>query len=267
MRRFIAPFAAALIILGLPDEVPAGQVDYAATRTGQYGTLNLQTGVFTSISAPGNGFEDLTRLPGGPLYAVDSSSHLLLMNAATGSSNVIGTTGGPIFAAKLRADGTMFGLSSTSLYTIDTATASDTLIGSLGISSTYYDLSFDNSGHLFLESSNGSTASLYSVNQTNGQATLIGSTGFNVGVLNFENGMLYGLTLNTSTQQLVSINTATGAGTLIADVSGVPGGGLIYGFTTSAAAVPEPSSWVILSLGLATLGGAHGIRRRCSAQY
>jgi len=89
--------------------------------------------------------------------------------------------------------------------------------------------------------------------------------GYDVGVLDFENGTLYGLTVNTSTQQLVSINTATGVGTLIADVSGVPGGGLIYGFTTTDTAVPEPSSLVVLGLGCVTLGVARIVRRIASA--
>ena len=256
----------ALIGLLLPTaQVSAGIIDFAATRSGQFGTLNLQTAVFTQSGNPGTGFEDLGRIAGGPLYAADSNANLLTLNTSNGSTTSSVSVAIGVAAISVRSDGVLFGTNSTSLYTINPTTGAATLIGSLGISgATYFDLRFDTSGHLYFTSDSGSTATLYSINTTSGAATLIGSIGAAVGVLDYENGTLYGVTLGPATQQLYTINPTTGAGTLAGTVTGAPGP--IYGLATmDAAAVPEPSAAILGSFTCLVGLGYGWLRRRQAA--
>ena len=248
MSGFFRPFAIVSLVISLSQVASTDLSAYGVTSSGAFGTLDIQTGVFSVIGTPGNHFEDITTLAGQPLLATDNATHLLSINPSNGSVTQIATMGSGVGGVKFRSDGTLFGYSASQIFTVNASTGSLTLVGSIGFTSVGLDLSFDQSGRLFLESSNGTTSSLYSINQSTGLATLIGATGFNVSTLNYENGTLYGIAAG-SPEQIVAIDTNTGIGTIVANISGVPSG-VINGLAPLVS-VPEPSS--IMLCGIAGL--------------
>jgi hypothetical protein len=222
-----------LLALGLtlPGIVRADIIDYAVTMGNQLGTIDLQTGAFTQIGTvngiAGSVTEDLARLPRGLLYGSNANSELFLIDPVALTTSLVGTCGNTIFGLAFRQDGTLFGCSDNTLYQINPNTGAATLVGAMGVNSTYYDIKFDSGGHLYLVEN----STLYLVNTSTGQALQIGQSGaigFNVWALDFGNGTLFGF---TSGGQIVSINTTTGVGTFVANetqsspiVTAAPGG-------------------------------------------
>jgi hypothetical protein len=243
-KRFLGCVATVAFLLGGAGNTRADVIDLVSTSLSQFGTLDLNTGAFSSL---GNDvfFQDLARLPFGTLYGIDNGQTLRIVNPANGSSSIVGVSGNGIEGLAIRSDGTLFGLSHQNLYTIDKNTGAATLIGFMGAFSGDFDAKFDNSGKLLLET-NGA---LYNVDTSSGNATLVGPTpGFTVLSMDFENGTMYGFTIG---DQIIAINTSTGAGTLLTNTSPATE---VFG-AVSSGVVPEPSSWIMLCMGLAGLGG------------
>jgi len=185
----------------------------------QLGTIDLQTGAFTPIGTvngiAGSDTEDLARLPGGLLYGSNTNSELFLIDPVALTTSLVGACGNNIFGLAFRQDGTLFGCSGNTLYQINPNTGAATLVGAMGVDSSYYDIKFDSSGHLYLVEN----STLYLVDTSTGQALQIGQSGgigFFVWALDFDNGTLFGF---TSGGQIVSINTTTGVGTFVANES------------------------------------------------
>jgi len=199
----------------------ADVIDYAVTAANQLGTVDLQSGAFTQIGTvngiAGGDTGDLTRLPGGLIYGLDSSANLVLINPVALTTSQVGYTGYPIYGLTFIPNGTLYGLASgsSSLFSINPKTGAATPVGTLtgagfGSATSYYDIRSDNAGHIYLL--NGSDT-LYTVNLTNLQVSLVGTIGFTVYNLDFEDGTLYGF---TDGKQIISINTTTGVGTVVA---------------------------------------------------
>jgi hypothetical protein len=257
-------------------QAQADFIDYAWSGfnlpTGQFGTLNLQTGVFTQTGTLPGGIigGDMARLPGGPLYAMTfSTSDLILINPLTTQITTVGHSGNGILGIAFRQDSTLFGFTYQDMYRIDPTTGAATLIGHMGnfvSTNSSFDVRFDANGNLFLVEQNGApTSSLYSVNVSTGLATLVGPTGFPVNALDFENGTLYGFTENG---KIISINTLTGAGTFLVNESGMTAA-FINAVATAdpgpVSTVPEPSSLILLGVGAVCVLG-YGRRQRKQAE-
>jgi hypothetical protein len=258
MRRLFS----VLIIVGLPlivaRETLAG-LDYVYLSSHQFGTMDLQTGSFSVLGTTSITYEDLTRLPGGTLYATDDSSRLLIIDQNTGAiSSVVGTMGNGIEGAKFSGSGILFGYNRNDLYIIDPTTAQSTLVGSFGITAgADYNATF-NGNTMYLQETNGpgGTSTLYTVNTSTGVATTVGNIGYGVLATDFENGTLYGF---TTSGQIISINTGTGAGTFVANQSS---GDVFSAATAGAGAVPEPASLTMMNGGLAMVALVALARRR-----
>jgi hypothetical protein len=247
------------LFLGCTASVRAGLIDYVVSASGQFGTINLQTGAFTSIGTTNFSPDGFTGLPGGILYGNDYGSNLLAVNPATGQGTLVGNMGHGILAVYLRSDGTMFGAAfDGSWYTINRSTGAATLVGATGLGLNYWGGAFDSSGDMFLANGNGANSSnLYSVNASTGHATLIGSIGYAVAQLDFEQGTLFGFTADGTS--IISVNTTTGAGTFVAAQD--PALNTVFGAaTTDSLATPEPASFISLAIG-AVVGLAWRKRR------
>jgi hypothetical protein len=161
----------------------------------------------------------------------------LFSNGVTTTSTVAGlgvaAVGNPYFVD-----------TASSLYRVDPATGTLTLIGPTGIASIV--ATSMSAGVLYaMDAAN----SVYSINPTSGAASLIGSSGLGALDPNFSNGLAAsGSTLyyilemggaSPMASSLFRIDTATGAATFVGltGASGIQGagfaGGQLYGFSTS----------------------------------
>lgn len=100
-------------------------------------TINTTTGATTELGNAGASYNsgDLAFV-GGQLYASSYdfiNGSLYRVNLATGAGEAVGLTGtGELGGLATAADGTLYGVSGTSVYTIDTTTGAGTLLGSFG---------------------------------------------------------------------------------------------------------------------------------------
>jgi hypothetical protein len=211
---------------------------------GNFGTLDLPTGVVTQIGAgtvPGNTGLDLT--PSLQVYEYNTSNELMQITPSTGAATVVGTgslpdpantttgglTGGSYFgidmvtgnlwSISLAPPVTTTSLGATSTALVPAGCAFDTsLAGSATV--LYYTIGSTGGG-----SCTAFTDTLYQINPTNGattpgvQVTIYGSNGSGVNEFvgsTFVGGVLYGF---TSGGQEYTINPATGVATFVTNTT------------------------------------------------
>ena len=151
--------------------------------------------------------------------------------------------------------GQLFGVRDGSLYTYDSGTFAETLVGSLGLAgdaASTGSLAYDaGSGTLYMVARDDN---LYEVNQGTGAASLVGGTGadlFNSG-LEFLGADLFGAIFDDvgATLSLGGIDTSGGAFTSLTsiDVSGLLGTGPLP--PVSLLVVPAPGTLALAGLGV-----------------
>ena len=231
------------------------------------------------------------------LWVSTGGAQLATVDVATGATSLIGNTTIALTDIAFSPTGDLYGISFSSLYTVNSSTGATTLGGGLGaVSGTANALVFGSDGTLYMA---GST--LYTVNTLTGAASAIGSIGFQSGGdLAFIGGDLF---MASSGNQLVEVDVTTGAGTSVGNLGvasmfglatpdnvnlyGVAGQSVYLVNTTTGAAtflstfaptlsggafglaflteadggtVPEPGTLALVAVAL--LGAAAGRRRR-----
>lgn len=132
---------------------------------------------------------------GPTLWIGDWQGNLGKVDATTGVASVIGNMGNTMTDIAFDPSGNLYGITTSSLYKINTSDASTTLIGSLGAWSSYKNfnsLVFSSSGTLYSVANNY----LFTINTTTGQASYAGSSSYPYGMnsagdLAFAGGKLY----------------------------------------------------------------------------
>jgi hypothetical protein len=259
-RKFLCSallFSAGAILFPI-QEAKADVVVYAGAYFEQYGTLDLNTGVFTQLGSPGDqtGFGEL----GGKLYTGDVEGDTSSVNPANGSDTFIGT-GGTTYDT--------FGSTGTGLYAVSHPTGANpfltysvnpttgvaTLLGSTG-----QDINPNGgtaglsagSNTLYWTWTSGPHSILYSLNTTTGFANAIGDTDAIIGALVYVNGTLYGEDVTDGAIDI--LNTSDGLATPTGvTVSGLTRTDILYGMAPLIASTPEPSSLVLLVLMIAAM--------------
>lgn len=278
--RFTTVFL--IVLIGSAGRIEAAPILFGLTHfSNQLITINPTTGAGTLVGvvSPTDNLRSLglASLDGALYTYAILQERLLQLNPADGSTLAsinlglgVAAEGGLAFAPDGtgilggRADGQAVG--TQSLWSFNLAPPSNTLITSALPPTDGLD--FGPTGTLFtltVPVEGASQYQLHTVNPATGVTTLVGGTGvfdtgFAVGGLSFSSdGTLYGV----MNDNLYGLNTATGAATLIG-----PTGFLnIAGLTEfeAAAPIPEPSTLVLLGLGLAKL--ARSNRRRVASAF
>ena len=162
-------------------------------------------------------FASTTVLAEPILWVSDSRGQLAKIDVITGASTLVGNTGILMFDIAFSASGQLFGIDGTSLYSINSSTASATRIGSTGNTSNINSLVFGSDGSLY-----GASNGLYKINTSSGAGSQISgnfSGGTNSsGDLAFVAGQLYLSTLGASFDRLAKLNTSTGVNTDVGSI-------------------------------------------------
>lgn len=225
---------------------------YESVTNGDFGVIDLTTGVFTLRGNAGVGqLAGLGEGLDGTVYAVATHGHQLYsINPATGAATTVG--------AAVAVDYLGFGSTSTGLYgygfdrilySIAASTGAATALGATNVPIDGY-FGFSTGSDTLYEVHNGD---LYSLDVSSGAASLIGhsSTGL-FGAAVTVNGILYAGSENPLA--VYTLDGGTGAGTRGADVGGT--GQIFYGLAPVSGAVPEAAIWGLMLVGFAAVGAA-----------
>lgn len=169
------------------------------------------------------------------LWVGDGAGNLGTVDVNTGNVNVIGNMGRAMTDIAFDSTGNLYGITFSSLYSINTTTGASTSIGSHNLGTgNKNSLVFDAAGNLFAANS-----SLYTLNTATGASTLIGSGGSSYqssGDLAFVGGELFLSSSHGPGDTLVKLNTSTGIGTDVGSIGfsnvfglATPDNGNLYG--------------------------------------
>jgi len=232
-----------LLVIGIflltASSVAKAATAYMATGGGAFGTIDLNTGVFTQLG--------LTNLPVAGLAVVGTTlftnaqgtgnnrGQLYSVNPATGALMSIGSPAGIDFTAFGSYDGTLYALDHSSananLYSINASTGAATLIGPTNTGqglAGYWSLSTNSTALYFSLNSN-----LYTLNMSTGHATVVGGLGggvqgIQVGAMAEIGGVLYGGQDNSAVLKIVTLNKSNGVATVLSNVTNSPGSNASY---------------------------------------
>jgi len=241
-RIIFSSIALGIFLLGASSVAKAATA-YMATGGGAFGTIDLNSGVFTQLG--------LTNLPVAGLAVVGTTLYtnaqgtgnnrgqLYSLNPATGALMSIGSPAGIDFTAFGSYDGTLYALDHSSananLYSINASTGAATLIGPTNTGqglAGYWSLSTNSTALYFSLNSN-----LYTLNTSTGHATVVGGLGggvqgIQVGAMAEIGGVLYGGQDNPAPPlRIVTLNKSNGVATVLSNVTNSPGSNAsaIYG--------------------------------------
>jgi hypothetical protein len=227
---------------------------YMGIVTGEFGVIDLSTGVFSAL---GNSDQTLAGMAvaDGELFASayhTSSGALFSVNVANGALTTLGDSGIDIDDFGSTTHGLFAVGVNGDLYSLNPSNGAATLIGPTGIGFGSWRGLSTNSSTLYF----GDGTNLYTLNTSTGAATLVGDMGGGVelGALLTEGGVLYGGAEEPSLQVL-TLNPVTGLATSGPPLTG-SGSGTIYALAPYPipTAIPEPCTWVMVLAGFGVLG-------------
>jgi hypothetical protein len=226
--------ATVVFALLAPSVLKADDQAYFVSTGGQFGTIDLDTGVAKTLGTSalfqlaglgqvGGALYTAQYGAGGTLYTVNPSSGAL---NAVGNSSIIffalGSTTTGLYAAGWPAGTNTQANPTLYFYSIDPRTATATRVGQFGLSPGFYAWCFSTGSPTlyFADFEN-----LYSIDTNSGGATLIGGTsGTIIGGLAYENSKLYAA--QNSPNVVYTLDPTSGAATAVANFTGTTIAGL-----------------------------------------
>jgi len=192
-----------------------------------FGTVNLLDGSFTQLGSEGGTlFNDIATALNGTLYGIVNSSSLVTLNPANGAtlSSVSFSVGG-IESLAFAPDGTLYGATQSSLYTINTANGQAALVGNFNnslLGNSGQNIRFAADGNLYDTDGgiNANNTDLFQISTVNGAASTVGV------INNFP-----GLCLENSGQVMYGVGIQIGAASTLVqnlveiDLGSIPPGG------------------------------------------
>jgi hypothetical protein len=232
---------------------------YGTNSLGQFFSIDDTTGATTLISNLGITPLGVASFTNGTMYVRDFGN-LYTVDKTTGVKTLVGVSGSGItgLAADL-ANTTLYSVNQNTgaFFTVNPLTGAATFVGNTGVATLPLDLTTNPfTGQLLLTNLIGD---IYSINPTTGSGTLITPTvtsnigGGGLTALSFNAaGDLFGVT--SASEQLVRINLALGTSIAVSGALGFTDvRGLDFDRTVTNAAVPEPTSLLLLGTGCAAL--------------
>ena len=145
--------------------------------SGELVTIDTETGVLTTIgTGVPNALSFAIDQSSGIAYVMDVYNTLHTVNLTTGvATSIGGTYEGVIIGLASDNNGSLYAVSSTTLYSVNITDGSKTEIGQFGltIGSAAIGIDFDNNGILYIPANVDSNDGLYSINTSTGEATFI----------------------------------------------------------------------------------------------
>jgi hypothetical protein len=231
------------------NAVHAAPILWVDDSIGNLGTVDVATGNVNVIGSMGVVMTDIAFDPSGNLFGI-SFTTLYSIDPTSAAVTPIGNTGQSINSLVFDSAGILYA-ANNALFTIDTLSGIASLVGNGGDAYTSSgDLAFIG-GELYLSSSPGDQ--LLQIDKTTGVGTLIGNIGFSnvFGLATNNNVDLFGVTGT----QVISVDTTTGTGSVLLDYSGQ---GLFSANGSSfveEAVVPVPPALWLFGSGLLGLVG------------
>jgi PEP-CTERM motif len=278
-KRALIRISTFLVVLSLwsviaPTSAKAGPIVYVTGLGNEFGTLDLATGAFNPIAtlklSGGDFIFGMGFGSDGKLYGLDAqpNASLYQINPLNGDLVNLGQTGMNVAGATSDASGEFYAISQDSNAVYSTLTPPSTtssMVGPIGFSSDGLMAVSADGSQLFTTVTDGTSGNsdLFSLNPTTGAASVLGDTGFFVDAGLFVGGTLYGF--DTTSNAIVTLDTTTGVGTQVATYF-LPNGDPILSAAVAPAVVPEPSSVILMGLGLAGAVGYFRHRRRARDQ-
>jgi PEP-CTERM motif len=255
--RFRAVLCSAVLFILSAVGLKADNIAYAGSSSGEFGFMDLNTGVFTPLGNSGQTLAGLA-VATGSIFATSyhtADGTLFQVNPLNGSLSSIGTATGIDYDDFGSTTSGLYAVSygaTQDLYSINPSTGAATLIGPTGLAyGSWRGLSTNSSTLYFADG-----ADLYTLNTGTGAATLVGAFGSSaeLGVLLTEGGILYGGDDTNNTVD--TINMSTGAATL-GPTPTSSFDGAFYGLAPypipTGTTTPEPGTWGLLCGGIAAL--------------
>jgi hypothetical protein len=245
----IATFAVAIMFGSAAAK--ADDIAYMGVNGGAFGTIDLDTGVFTSLGASGQTLAGMA-VENGKLFgsSYHTTGDLFTINPADGSLTSVGTSSLDYDDFGSTTSGLYAVGTDANLYSINPNTGAPTLIGPTGLSFGSWRSLSTNSSLLYF--ANG--ANLYTLNTSTGAPTLVGNMGGpEIGAMVLEGGVLFGGE-ETPSLAVATLNPTTGLATTGPNLTG-SSSGAFYALAPNPLPVPEPSTWSMIAVGSVTLLG------------
>jgi hypothetical protein len=253
VKNFLPVSLAVLLIISAAG-LKADTVAYAGSSNGDFGFIDLNTGVFTSVGNSGQTLAGLA-VENGDIFATSyhtANGTLFHVDPSNGSLISIGTAPGVDYDDFGSTTTGLYVVSSGAtqdLYSINPTTGAATLIGPTGLGyGSWRSLSTNSAALYFADGPD-----LYTLNVHTGAATLVGAFGNSaeMGAMLTEAGTLWGGDDTRNTVDM--IDPTTGAATLGPTPSGFSGA--FYGLAPFPVptGVPEPGYLGLLGAGITTL--------------
>lgn len=130
-------------------------VTFLNTSTGQVGTVDTSTGIFTSFSAGRVTFGDIAISSNNDLFGTDlfPDYGLYSINQSTGSSSSIGSDDGFINALGFTSNNVLYGAGYSQFYTVDTSSGARSVVANIPGFSSSGDIVFDSANNRFFATS------------------------------------------------------------------------------------------------------------------
>jgi hypothetical protein len=211
-----------MLVFAAVASMQGDDLAYVTTQIGQFGTIDLNTGAYTQISAFGLEGAGLG-VAGGRLYtAAYKGSTLYRIDPITGTLTSVGTSAIQYEGFGSTAKGLYALDANTNLYSVDPVTAATQLIGPTGIPHGFLSGGIGistNAVGLFIAGSD----IIYRVETRTGAARPLSEVPYDFRALLLEGGSLWGIAgCGDCTLQVFTIEPLTGGVTFMANVSGNP---------------------------------------------